>query len=98
MTPLYLLGWLLIIPAFLVTQARFYDAHRGVHHQWRPRAEVGPTTLFYTSTERRAMLRATFHADLEGDVEKARRRYLVVVGIRTVYLALAIPLALAFGP
>jgi acyl-coenzyme A synthetase/AMP-(fatty) acid ligase len=96
-TPFYLLGWLLLGVAFVVTQTRFYDAHRRVHGWWRSRAEVGPTTLFYTPTEYRAMLRATFHAEQDAIVERARRRYLFVMALAVAYLVLALPAALLFG-
>jgi acyl-coenzyme A synthetase/AMP-(fatty) acid ligase len=93
----YLLGWLLLGVAFLLAQTRFYDAHRIVHAWWRARGEVGPTTLFHTPAEYRAMLRATFHADQNSTVERARRIYVSVMAMTIVYLVLGIPAALVLG-
>jgi hypothetical protein len=95
---LYLAGWIVLMAAFAIAQARFYEAHRRVHGHWRPAAEAMRTTLFHTPVEIRQMLRATFRKDPDQGVETARGQYLTVLAIAAVYLILAIPVAIWTGP
>ena len=97
MTLPYILGWLLLMAAYLFTQTRFYNAHRRVHGWWRPPGEAVRTTLLHTPAEYRAMWRATFQTDSNTSVERARRSYLLVLGLAIAYLVLAIPAAIVFG-
>lgn len=94
---LYLIGLLMLGVAFVLTQSRFYNAHRRVHGRWREGAEAMRTTFFYTPAEHRAMLRANFRADENPTVEQARRRYLSAMAASVAYLILAIPVALLFA-
>lgn len=92
----YFIGWLVIMVAFLVTQTRFYDAHQRTHGKWRAHGKRHATPrLFYSPTEYRAMLRATFQRDDDPAVETARRLYLLVLGVAIAYL-LGIPLFSGF--
>jgi hypothetical protein len=93
----YVLGWLLLMVAFLITQTRFYNVHRRVRGWWRAPSDAARTTLLYTPTEYRAMWRATFRADPDGSVERARRAYMVVMAVTLVYFIAALPAALVFG-
>jgi hypothetical protein len=89
---LYLVGWIVLMVAFGVTQFRFLERHRNVHGWWRPRST--PWMLMYSWNEGRAMWRATIQPDEDPRVERARRLYTLVLIIAVGYLVIGFPLAL----
>jgi hypothetical protein len=88
----YLIGWLVLLIVFVVTQTRFHDAHRGAHAGWRPRST--PWLLSYDGRELRAMGRAAFQHDNHPVVERRRRIYVAVLVAGILYLVVGLPLAI----
>jgi hypothetical protein len=88
---IWVAGWLVLGVTFVTAQHVFYERSRRLDGLWRPWSGqlYGPTCR-----ELGEMGSATFRKHQDRDIERARRRYLVVMAVTLGWMLLGLPAGL----